>query len=62
MDLNVKDLVSKMGPAKDEDDEEMDIASEGLSVAAEEIMEAFSAHDSEALMESLRNFIRMARR
>jgi hypothetical protein len=60
MKLNIEEMVSTMKP-EGERDEMGEVASEGMRVASEEIMEAFSAHDPDAFMKALRNFIRMAK-
>lgn len=58
--IDVKGLVAEMGPQGEQNEAEV-VATEGLTVAAEEIMEAFSASDKDALVDALRNFIKIAR-
>ena len=62
MDLNIKEMVSKMSDHDDVEDEREQMATEGLNVAAEEMMEALSSHDKIAFTSALRNFVRLARR
>ena len=59
MEVNVKDLVAAAAP-KEKEDEVGSVATEGMQVAAEEILQAFSAHDKDALISALSNFIKMS--